>query len=141
VIGAARAIAPRREDSVVAAAIARTPQDLFVVWTGEAYRAKADSLFSRTLSLVSEVWTPVPLRALVLRAAEHDPMLRGPAIRDIVRQHQGAKPCAYLLLRRTPEGGYCAVTRIPWPPWGGPPIHEGALLLDRHGQRPVTLPG
>lgn len=117
-------------------AIARTPLDQWVIWDGTACRGQANSLRSRALSCVSEVWTPVPLRALLLRAASlsGDQGLNPDTVRSAIRMHQLARPAAYLLVRRTPAGDYLAVTDVPWPSAAPGPLRAGDLVLDHHGR-------
>ncbi|CAN7142555.1 hypothetical protein LJR225_000026 [Phenylobacterium sp. LjRoot225] len=126
----------------VTRAISRTPQDQFVIWTGDAAGSQGGSLRSRALGLVDEAWRPMALRALLLRAVEIEPGagLHPDVVRSAVRMHQSARPSAYFLARRTLGGDYLAVTDIPYPAGPAPgglrrPLPAGALLLGRYGQR------
>lgn len=123
-------------------AIARTPQDHFVIWTGDIVGGQGGSLRSRALGLVQEVWRPVALRVLLLRAVEIEPGagLHPDTVRNAVRMHQCARPTAYLLARRTLAGDYLAVADVPYPagsyPGGvGRPLAADALVLGRDGRR------
>lgn len=118
-------------------AIARTPIDHFVIWDGRACGAQSGSLRSRALSLIEEVWTPVPLRVLIQRAARisDNGGLDPDTVRSAVRLHQSARPAAYLLVRKTISGDYLAVTDVPWPGASNRPLRAGDLVLDRHGLR------
>jgi hypothetical protein len=104
----------RLADATLVEAIARTPLDHWVVWDGAPCRSQANSLRSRALSCVHEVWTPVPLRTVLQRAAAvcGDKGLNPDTVRSAVRMHQAARPAAYLLVRRTLSGDYLAVTDI-----------------------------
>lgn len=116
-----------------AAGLARTPMDQYVIWDGARYAERPGSLCSRTLRLVTEVWTPVALRDLILRAAALDggQGFSPDAVRAAVRQHQSIRGAAYFLVRRTREGEFVAVSDIPWPTSGGGPIRCGQSVTPR----------
>lgn len=126
----------RVPEAILREAIARTPLDQWVVWDGSPCRSQANSLRSRALSCVSEVWAPIPLRTLLQRAAalSGDQGLNPEAVRNAIRMHQSARPAAYLLVRRTPLGEYVALTDVPWPSAAPAPLRAGDLVLDRHGR-------
>lgn len=117
-------------------AIARTPLDQWVIWDGTPCPGQANSLRSRALSCISEVWTPTPLRVVVQRAAtlSGDQGLNPDTVRSAIRMHQAARPAAYLLVRRTLSGDYLAVTDVPWPSAAPGPLRAGDVVLDRHGR-------
>lgn len=98
-------------------ALSRAPADQFVLWNGRECPGRAGSIRSSALTLVAEVWEPVPLRILLRRAAR----LNGGAgldpdkVRNAVRMHQRAKPASYFLVRRSRSGDYVAVTDVPYP--------------------------
>jgi hypothetical protein len=117
-------------------AIARTPPDHYVIWTGEPCGAQVGSLRSRALACVAEVGQPVPLRVLVRRAAHLDGIggLNPDAVRNAVRLHQTARPAAYLLVTRLASGAFAAVADIPFPAGTGRPIVAGAVVMDGLGR-------
>lgn len=126
----------RLPEATLREAIARTPLDQWVIWDGTACRGQPNSLRSRALSCVSEVWTPALLRVVLQRAAtlSGDEGLNPDTVRSAIRMHQTARPAAYLLVRRTPSGDYLAVTDVPWPSTAPGPLRAGDLVLDRHGR-------
>ncbi|CAN7631878.1 hypothetical protein LJR225_004871 [Phenylobacterium sp. LjRoot225] len=117
------------------AAMARTPLDHFVIWDGSACGAQENSLRSRALACVTEIWTPLSMRVLLQRGASiaGELGLDPDTVRSAVRMHQSARPTAYLLVRRTLSGDYLAVTDVPWPAAIGAPLRAGDLVLDRKG--------
>jgi len=126
----------RLNAAAVVEAIARTPIDHFVIWDGRACGVQSGSLRSRALSLVHEVWSPVPLRVLIQRAARITDQagLDPDTVRSAVRLHQTAKPAVYLLVRKAVSGDYLAVADIPWPAASARPLRAGEVVLDRHGR-------
>ncbi|MFC3068852.1 hypothetical protein [Phenylobacterium soli] len=116
-----------------AAALARTPMDLYVVWNGARYAERQGSLSSRTLQLVTEPRTPLSLRELILRAArlEDGADFTPDAVRAAVRQHQAIRGVAYYLVRKTREGHFVAVSDVAWPADGSGPIRAGDLIATR----------
>ncbi|CAN7383443.1 hypothetical protein LJR225_002398 [Phenylobacterium sp. LjRoot225] len=118
------------------AALARTPLDHFVIWDGSSCGVQANSLRSRALSCVTEIWSPLSMRALLQRAAciGGELGLDPDTVRSAVRMHQSARPAAYLLVRRTLSGDYMAVTDVPWPAATLAPLRAGDLVLDRKGR-------
>jgi hypothetical protein len=125
------------EDAALVEAIARTPADHFVIWTGHACGAQAGSLRSRALACVREVASPVPLRTLLQRAARLAPEggLCPDVVRSAVRIHQAARPAVYLLARRLPSNAYVAVTDVPCPAAGPRRIAAGDVLIAADGKR------
>lgn len=130
---AAQVIAP----AALARGLAAISMDHHVIWDGNGYGARPGSRCSRVLGLIRDVWTPVLLRELVLRATriEGDAGFPPEAVRDGLRQHQGAKGACYLLVRKTPRGDYVAVTDIPSPASSGGVLRPGDLVLSRRGRR------
>jgi hypothetical protein len=120
----------------LASGLSRTPMDDHVVWCGAAYKGKDASIRTQVLSLVSEPWAPVSLRKLVRDAARLSGQcgLSPDRVRGAVRLHQGADGAAYLLVRRTPNGDFVAVTEIPTPAVGRP-LCPGDMVLSRAGAR------
>ena len=118
------------------AALARTPLDHFVIWDGSDCGAQANSLRSRALACVTEIWRPLSMRALLQQAAciAGEQGLDPDTVRSAVRMHQAARPAAYLLVRRTLSGDYLAVTDVPWPSSTAAPLRAGDLVLDRAGR-------
>lgn len=121
-------------DAVLTAAIARTPLDHYVVWTGEPCGRQRGSLRERALSCISEVGVPVALRALIQRAAviEAGQGLHPDNVRGAVRMHQSANPAVYLLVRRTALNEFVAVFDIPCP-GSLRPIKAGQVIVGRDG--------
>lgn len=137
------------EQTTVVEAIARTPLDQYVIWDGSPGSGQKGSLCSRALSCIDEVWEPVPLRALLQRAANLSAGLglHPDRVRNAVRMHQTATSVAYLLVRRTAGGDYVAVCDVPWPSARRQSLRAGDLVLDRSGRRfpdaaqPPSRPG
>lgn len=123
-------------ETAVTEALARIPFDHFVIWDGSRCGAQAGSLRSRALALVEEPWSPLQLRALVLRAARlsDGAGLDPDTVREAVRMHQSARATAYYLVRKSLSGDYLAVTDIPWPVGACGPIRAGQLVMDRRGE-------
>lgn len=119
---------------VLTAAIARTPLDHYVVWTGLPCGRQRGSLRERALSCISEVGAPVALRMVIQRAAviESGLGLHPDNVRAAVGMHQAANPAVYLLVRRTPLNEFVAVFDIPFP-GGLPPISAGQVIVGRDG--------
>lgn len=90
---------------------------LFVLWTGNPYKARRASARSNSLATIKEIKQPIPLSTLIERAAKaHGSTGYSP---DIVRSglflHQGAKPAVYLALEKKEDGSYVAASNIPFP--------------------------
>lgn len=113
-------------------AIARTPSDHYVIWTGELCNSQPGSLRSRALACITEVGQAVPLRTVMRRAAGLD--LNPDAVRNAVRMHQMARPTVYLLGRRLSSGELVAVADIAFATAGARRINAGAALTDRQGR-------
>jgi hypothetical protein len=124
-------------DEVLDEALARTPGDHYVIWNGHPCRAQAGSVRSRALSLVEEIWEPLPLRILLRRAARLSGTsgLDPDTVRSAIRMHQSASPAAYLLVRRAICGDYVAVTDVPYPSSGSRRLSAGDVVLGRSGDR------
>ena len=130
---------PERE---LTEAIARTPSDHYVIWTGEPCNGQAGSLRSRALACLTEVGQAIALRTLMRRAASLDGGGLNPdAVRSAVRMHQMARPAVCLLVRRLGSGEFVAVTDIPFAAKGAR-IVAGQSLMDRQGRLllPVDAP-
>lgn len=117
-------------------AIARTPSDQYVIWTGEPCGSQAGSLRSRALACVDEVTRPVPLRDVLRRAAKFEGGLglNPDAVRNAVRMHQCARPAVYLLVTRLTSGAFAAVADIPFPSGGRRRLAPGDLVMDAQGR-------
>jgi hypothetical protein len=92
-------------------------EGIFVLWTGNPYKARRASARSNSLATIKEVKKPVPLSTLIERAAKaHGETGYSP---DIVRSglflHQGAKPAVYLALEKKEDGTFVAASNIPFP--------------------------
>src|SRR5688572_17460836 len=87
-------------------ALSRVPEDHYVIWTGHSYRALQNSLRSKALARITEVGKPISLKEVIRRAARIDGLtgLDPDTVRSGIRLHQGAKPAAYLLVRRDVSG-------------------------------------
>lgn len=123
-------------------ALARTPKEHYVVWTGHPCAGQAGSLRARALACVWEVATPVPLRAVLQRAANLDPEggLDPDSVRNAIRMHQLARPAVCLLVERLASNDYVAVTDIPIPAGLRGRIGAGEIVIDsRSGPRFVPL--
>jgi hypothetical protein len=118
-------------------ALARTPADHYVVWTGSPCPAQTGSIRSLSLGLVAEIWEPVPLRILVRRAARLSGTsgLDPDTVRSAVRMHQSASHAAYFLVRRCPSGDYVALVDVPYPASGRRRLQAGDVVLARSGER------
>lgn len=124
-------------DAALTEALARTPADHFIIWNGRPCRAQSGSIRSQALALVAEVWEPVPLRVLLMRAARLSGLsgLNPDTVRSAVRMHQSASHASYLLVRRTVSGDYLAVADVPWPSSGAGRLRAGDLVLGSRGER------
>jgi hypothetical protein len=123
-------------------AVSRTPGDHYVIWNGHRCPAQPGSIRSQALSLVEEVWEPLPLRILLRRAARLSGTsgLDPDTVRSAVRMHQSASPAAYLLVRRVASGDYLAVADVPYPSSGSRRLSAGDLVLGRSGVRFDSIP-
>jgi hypothetical protein len=117
-------------------AIARTPADQYVIWTGDPCGSQPGSLRSRALACIAEVGRPVPLRDLIRRAAkvEAGAGFNPDSVRNAVRMHQAARPAVYLLVSRRPSGAFMAVSDIPFPGGMSRRIDAGDMVMDPRGQ-------
>lgn len=124
------------EDTLLEA-LARAPSDLYVIWNGDDCPAQPGSIRSRALGLVEEIWEPLPLRILLMRAARLSGSsgLDPDTVRSAVRMHQSASHAAYFLVRRTLSGDYLAVADVPYPSSGSLRLKAGDLVLGRSGAR------
>lgn len=124
-------------DTELTEALARIPADHYVVWNGRTYPARPGSIRSLALSLIAEVWEPVPLRVLVKRAARLSGAsgLDPDTVRSAVRLHQDAGSASYFLVRRTLSGDYLCVTDVPSPSSSSRRLRAGDLVLSRLGER------
>jgi hypothetical protein len=121
-------------------AIARTPSDHYVIWTGESCNGQAGSLRSRALACLNEVGQAVPLRTLMRRAARLDGGGLNPdAVRNAVRMHQMARPAVYLLVRRLGSGEFVAVADISFATGAARRINAGEPVMDRQGRLLLPL--
>lgn len=123
--------------AALAQGVGATPLDHYVIWTGGRHEGRPSSLCSRALALITEAWTPIPLRELVLRAGrlEGDAGIRPEAVRNAVRQHQRARDACYLLVRRTMSGDFVNVTDVPTPALQRRPLAAGEVVMNRGGAR------
>jgi len=117
--------------------LARTPSDQFVIWNGVPSPGREGSIRRQSLGLIHEIWEPVPLRTLVLRAARLAGSLglSPDAVRSAVRMHQTSSRASYILVRRTAAGDFVAVTDVPTPSFGPPRVKAGDVVLGRTGRR------
>jgi hypothetical protein len=117
-------------------AIGRTPLDQYVVWTGYPLDGQAGSLRARALHCISEVGTPVPLRAVLQRAARLETArgLDPDAVRAAIRLHQVARRAVYLLVQRLPSNAFVAVTDIPAPAGVRGRICAGETVIEANGR-------
>ena len=124
-------------DHALTEALARAPSDQYVIWNGHVCPSRPGSIRSCALSLVEEVWEPVPLRILLTRAARLSGLsgLNPDTVRSAIRMHQNANPAAYFLVRRTAAGDYLAVADVPFPSSGSPRLRVGDVVLARSGNR------
>lgn len=134
----------RKPSAALEEALARTPWEHHVLWTGAAAGFRRGSIASRCLSLIDVAGEPVRLRWLMQRAVETDPaMASAPlALRDALRMHQQAKPAVYLLLERQPSGAFHAVANVPYAGVVGSRLEAGEAVIDARGRiRPQLLTG
>lgn len=126
----------RKTSAALEEALARTPWDHHVVWTGAEATFRAGSRVSRCLSLLGTAGEPVRLRTLMKRAAELDPDVASAplAVRDAVRMHQKAKPAVYLLVSQTPSGAFHAVTDVTFAGELSCRLQAGDPVIDRTGR-------
>lgn len=124
-------------DATLTEALARTPSDHFIIWNGRPCPARSGSIRSRALALVAEVWEPVPLRVLLMRAARLSGLsgLDPDTVRSAMRMHQSASQASYFLVRRTLSGDFLAIADVPYPSSGSHRLKAGDLVLSRLGKR------
>lgn len=113
-------------------AVARTPLDQYIIWNGRPRAGRPNSVLTQALACIEEVWTPVPLRMLLRRAARLSGVhgLEPEAVRKALWGHQSANPTSYFLVRQRPQGEYVAVTDVPRPSSWPTPVNAGDIVLD-----------
>lgn len=116
-------------------ALARTPLNYFVVWTGAPATGRASSVRARAFDCIQEVGVPVSLRELLQRAARIEGLwgLEPDAVRSAVRQHQFAKPAVLMLVEKNASGEYRAVSDIPFAGALHRRFAAGSVVVDRDG--------
>lgn len=131
----------RETSAALDEALARTPWEHHVLWTGAAGSFRRGSLASRCLSVLDAPGEPVRLRWLMQRAAEREPAVADApgAVRDALRMHQKAKPAVYLLLERAACGTFHAVCDIPFAGGMACRLQAGDPVVDRHGRILASL--
>lgn len=118
-------------------ALARTPLDQHLIWNGRPRPAgRPYSVLTQALSCIEEVWTPVPLRVLLRRAARLSGAqgLQPEAVRKALWSHQNATPASYFLVRAAANGDYLAVTDVPRPSSWPAPIRAGDVVMNAHAR-------
>lgn len=113
-----------------AAALAATPMDHYVIWTGQPFAGRRGSTCDRVLAPISAPWRPWGLRELVIEAARLDPPVSATSVREAIAQHQTCRKVAHLLVRRLADGSFRLVARAPWPACHDAPLSAGALILE-----------
>ena len=133
----------RKPSTALEEALARTPWEHHVLWTGAPGGFRRGSLVSRCLSLVDVAGQPVRLRWLIQRAAEVDPVVADAplSVRDALRLHQKAKPAVYLLLDRGACGTFYAVADVAYAGVVGRRLQAGEAVIDSQGRPVVQLDG
>jgi hypothetical protein len=123
-------------DSALLDAIARTPLELYVLWTGSPALTRGRSVLARVFECMQEVGVPIPLRAVVQGVARlgDGVCLQPDAVREAVRRHQSANAAVLLLLRRRGDGAFLAATDILHAVDLGRRISAGELVLEPDGQ-------
>lgn len=113
-------------------AVARTPLDQYVIWDGRPRTGRPNSILTHAQPCIEEVWSPVPLRILLRRAARLSGGLGLPpeGVRKAIWAHQSAKPTSYFLVRATAQGDYVAVTDVPRPSFRSAPLKAGDFILE-----------
>jgi hypothetical protein len=127
-------------DEILLGAIARTPLDQYLIWTGSRPVTRGRSLRACALECVQEVGVPVPLRLVVQRAARMRSDLHPDAVREAVRQHQSANDTVVLLLRKRPDGAFVAVTDIRNAVDLGRRVGAGEIVVDPRGRLVAGAP-
>jgi len=127
----------RIEATRLTEALARTPAEHHVIWTGHPPGVRDGSMRSRALACIQEVGVPVSLRVVMTRAARiSDELGFDPdAVRSAVRMYQIARPAVYLLVRRLYSNDFVAVADIPYPAGCSGRIASGELVLGRGVRR------
>lgn len=137
------AVAPARlagfvlvPDAELVEAVARTPLDLHLIWTGRVRGGRPNSVLTRAVACVEAVWTPIPLRMLLRQTARlaGDYGLPPDAVKKGLWSHQAATPACYLLVRAIAGGRYLAVTDVPRPASWPAPIRPGDVVLSPAGR-------
>lgn len=123
-------------DPALMEALARTPLDAHVVWTGEAACGRDNSVRAQAMACIPEPGKAMSLRALLQRAArlEGDYGLDPDLVRNALRQHQSARPAVMFLLKRQASGDFVALTDVPFAGGKSLRISAGSLILDRTGR-------
>lgn len=125
------------DSSRLTEALARTPAEHYVIWTGHSPGTRSGSMRSQALACIREIGEPVPLRVLMSRAARisGDLGFDPDAVRSAVRTYQMARPAVYILVRRLSSGEFVAVTDVPYPAGATARIACGDLVLGRGVRR------
>jgi hypothetical protein len=121
-------------------AIARTPLDQYLIWTGSRPVTRGRSLRACALACVQEVGVPVPLRLVVQRAVRMRSDLHPDAVREAMRQHQSANDAVVLLLRKRADGAFVAVTDIRNAVDLGRRVNAGEVVVDPRGRLVAGAP-
>lgn len=123
-------------DQELLEALARTPLDQFLIWNGRPRGGRPTSVLSQALVFVDEIWTPVPLRVLLQRAARLSGLhgLAPDAVKKGIWSHQAATPTSYFLVRERARGEYVAVTDVPRPSSWFKPIRAGDVVMNPAGR-------
>lgn len=116
--------------SMIARGIAGAPMNEFILWTGHAYAAKADSRSAQILGLVDQPGRPMMLRELILRGSRvgGDLGFSPDDVRNAVRMHQRIKGCCHFWVRGALGGGFVLVSDVPYPAGGAGPWTRGRCV-------------
>lgn len=116
-------------------------ENLFVVWTGNPYKARRQSARSNSLRTISEKMTPVPVSELLKRAATC--MGTTGFSPDVVRAglflHQGAKPAVYLAVEKREDGAFVAAASAPFADGFANGLKKGDVVISA-AQKKIDAP-
>jgi hypothetical protein len=121
--------------SALVDALRLTPLEEHVIWCGRAYLGRNASLRATVAALVPEVWKPVAMREIMMRASRiaGDLGIAPERVRRAFKNHQTAAGASHFVVNRTADGHFVAAADIPMPAVGAARL-KGELVLSRNGE-------
>jgi hypothetical protein len=119
--------------SALVEAIRLTPLEEHVIWCGRDYLGRTASMRATVAALVPEVWKPVAMREIMLRASRitDDLGIAPERVRRAFKNHQTAAGACHFVVIRTADGHFVAAADIPMPAVGAARL-KGDLVLSRN---------